>query len=106
MIIDTIRFLLPNAQFVAVGDVTTETDYNTNITWHDDRPQPSWSDIQNAEADAIVAKANAEAQRSRRVAYASESDPLFFQWQRGEGTEQEWLDKVTEIRDRYPYVEP
>lgn len=39
----------------------------------------------------------------RRHAYTLEADPLFFQWQRGEATEQDWLDKVAEIRDRYPY---
>ena len=39
---------------------------------------------------------------NRRAAYEAESDPLFFKWQRGEGTEQEWLDKIAEIQARYP----
>lgn len=38
----------------------------------------------------------------RQRAYQKESDPLFFKWQRGEGTEQKWLDKVAEIKARYP----
>jgi len=37
----------------------------------------------------------------RAEAYRIESDPIFFQWQRGEKTEQEWLDKVAEIKARY-----
>ena len=37
----------------------------------------------------------------RSEAYKNESDPIFFQWQRGEKTEQEWLDKVAEIKQRY-----
>lgn len=37
----------------------------------------------------------------RSEAYKNESDPIFFQWQRGEKTEQEWLDKVEEIKQRY-----
>lgn len=37
----------------------------------------------------------------RRAAYAYEADPLFFKWQRGEATKEEWLDKVQEIKDRY-----
>lgn len=45
-----------------------------------------------------------EAKRQRRGAYSSEADPLFFGWQRGENTEQEWLDKVAEIRARHPYA--
>lgn len=33
--------------------------------------------------------------------YRNESDPIFFKWQRGEATEQEWLDKVAEIKQRW-----
>lgn len=42
--------------------------------------------------------------RIRRRALRNEADPLFFQWARGEITEEEWLDKVQEIRDRIPHV--
>lgn len=38
----------------------------------------------------------------RAEAYKQESDALFFKYQRGEVTEQDWLDKVQEIKDRYP----
>lgn len=38
----------------------------------------------------------------RRAAYAAESDPIYFMWQRGEATQQRWLDKVAEIKARYP----
>jgi hypothetical protein len=44
--------------------------------------------------------AQVEAQRAE--AYRTESDPLFFKSQRGEATHQEWLDKVAEIKARYP----
>jgi hypothetical protein len=50
-----------------------------------------------------IARFNAEAQAARRSAFQNEADPLFFAWQRGESTEQAWLDKCTEIRDRLPY---
>jgi hypothetical protein len=39
---------------------------------------------------------------ARAAAYRDESDPLFFKAQRGEGTMQEWLAKVEEIKARYP----
>jgi hypothetical protein len=42
---------------------------------------------------------------SRRAAYQTESDPLFFGWQRGDNTEQEWLDAVQAVKDAYPYPE-
>lgn len=48
------------------------------------------------------AKKIAQAEQNRADAYRNESDPLFFKWQRGESTEQEWLNKVNEIKTRYP----
>lgn len=37
----------------------------------------------------------------KRLAFSQESDPLFFKWQRGEATQQEWLDKINEIKERF-----
>lgn len=45
---------------------------------------------------------NLENKKLRAETYKNESDPLFFKWQRGEATEQEWLDKIEEIKQRYP----
>jgi len=49
-----------------------------------------------------AAKKAAEAEASRKVAYTTEADPLFFRAQRGEIEEQVWLDKIAEIKARYP----
>jgi hypothetical protein len=46
---------------------------------------------------------NKTAKQNRSNAYTKESDPLFFKYQRGEITEQEWLNKIEEIKERYPY---
>lgn len=43
-----------------------------------------------------------ERKAQRRTAYEQEADPLFFKWQRGEATKEEWLAKVQEIRSRFP----
>lgn len=45
---------------------------------------------------------NEQAERSRAAAYAAEADPLFFKAQRGDVPQQVWLDKVAEIKARYP----
>ena len=50
----------------------------------------------------LAEKKVAEAEANRKAAYAAEADPLFFKAQRGELPEQEWLDKVAEIKARYP----
>jgi hypothetical protein len=42
----------------------------------------------------------------RASAYIREADPIFFKYQRGEATENDWTSKVQEIRDRYPYNTP
>ena len=39
---------------------------------------------------------------NRKIAYHLEADPLFFKYQRGEVTKEEWLNKIQEIKDKYP----
>ena len=46
-----------------------------------------------------------QVETNRRNAYRNEADPLYLKWQRGEATEQEWLDKIEEIRERFPKPE-
>jgi hypothetical protein len=50
----------------------------------------------------LAAKKAAETEASRKAAYIAEADPLFFRSQRGEIEEQVWLDKIAEIKARYP----
>ena len=40
---------------------------------------------------------------NRRIFYVEEADPLFFKVQRGDIPESEWLDKIAEIKARFPY---
>jgi hypothetical protein len=40
---------------------------------------------------------------ARLAAYQRESDPLFFGWQRGDNTQQEWLEAIQAVKDAYPY---
>jgi hypothetical protein len=48
---------------------------------------------------------NAAVITQREAAYKQEADPLFFQYQREEVTKQVWLDKIEEIKARYPKLE-
>ena len=77
-------------------------DYE-GLTWLDSSKKPS-----KAELDALWSEVQAEVQREiverqRKAAYAVESDPVFFQYQRGDATEQEWLAAVQAVKDRFPY---
>ena len=61
--------------------------------------------VRNKTADELANEANANAKRveaQRANAYRNESDSLFFKSQRGEVSVQIWLDKVAEIKARYP----
>lgn len=60
---------------------------------------------QRPDPASVAARQHEQLRAARRNAFQAEADPLYFAWQRGEGTEQAWLDKCAEIRARYPYIE-
>jgi hypothetical protein len=39
----------------------------------------------------------------RLLDYQRTADPLFFEWQRGDATEAEWLAAVQAVKDAHPY---
>jgi hypothetical protein len=41
-------------------------------------------------------------EEKRILAYVEEADPLFFKWQAGETTKEEWIAKRNEIKQRFP----
>jgi len=96
-----IKSLNPKAAFVLENN-----DYST-IQWMPDHEgiKPTAEEVQ-----AELARLQAEApvkkvEKIRQLYYQKESDPLFFKWQAGEATEEEWLAKRNEIRNRYPKPE-
>jgi hypothetical protein len=52
----------------------------------------------------LNAQKNAEAESNRKSSYIAEADPIFFKVQRGEATQEEWLEKIAEIKQRFPKV--
>jgi len=80
-------------------NVTEGTPVLQNGYW---RQVWSVADASAAEIAERVAQMQAQAEAQRAEAYRTESDPLFFKWQRGSSTEQEWLDAVAAIKARYP----
>ena len=89
----------PGAQWSLSGN-----DYAT-LQWYDDTPKPTQAELDAAWPAVQQARQQAEVETQRKNAYREEADPLFFSYQRGEVTEQEWLDAVDSIRARYPYPE-
>ena len=80
----------------------TGNDYDT-LEWRSDTPKPSQTELDAAWPQVQYQQQRAAIETQRRNAYTQEADPLFFSYQRGEVTEQEWLDAVQAIKDRFPY---
>jgi hypothetical protein len=93
-----LNYLRPGAEYVLNGETYDGLD------WLDDSAKPTLAEIEAAWPSAQATQENENARYSRLAAFRDEADPLFFGWQRGENTEQEWLDKCEEIRQRFPYV--
>jgi len=86
---------------------TLEGNDYEGLEWLDDSPKPTkkalealWPEVQNARAVAQVRLA-------RHQAYAAPdgADAIFLQYQRGDATEQAWLDAVQAVKDAHPYPE-
>jgi hypothetical protein len=77
-------------------------DYE-GLKWLSDTPKPTkvelekfWIDIKN---DLLLT----QVKNSRQLAYSKTADPLFFKFQAGEATEQEWLDARAKVASDNPY---
>lgn len=65
-----------------------------------DPPKPDYNPEERRKAQELE-----EIMQLRKDAYERESDPIYMEYMRGERTEQEWLDAVHAIKDRYPKPE-
>ena len=77
-------------------------DYDT-LEWYDDTPKPSQAELDAAWPTVDYNNQVAAVENARRADYETQSDPLFFEWQRGDGTEQAWLDAVAAVKAAHPY---
>lgn len=82
---------------------TLEGDSYAGLTWLSDTPKPTLEELQ-AQWEAVEFEIEVERIESlRKAAYREETDPIFFSYQRGEATEQEWLDAVQAVKEQYPH---
>lgn len=82
---------------------TLDRNEYSGITWLSDTPKPTLEELQ-AQWEAVEFEIEVERIESlRKAAYREETDPIFFSYQRGEATEQEWLDAVQAVKEQYPY---
>ena len=62
----------------------------------------TWEEIQAEVARLTALEPVRISEANRKAAYEQEADPLFFKWQAGETTKEEWEAKRAEIRARFP----
>jgi hypothetical protein len=71
---------------------------------------PAEAELQAEWAQVEFEVAYEAVETARAVAYRETSDPIFFEYQRGDKTEAEWLDAVEAVKAANPYpvvvVEP
>jgi hypothetical protein len=78
-----------------------QVNYTKNVT--EGEPQlinGNWTQVWNV-IDKLQIEIDEITKSLRADAYRNESDTIFFKWQRNEATQQEWLDKVNEIKQRW-----
>jgi hypothetical protein len=83
----------------------TDNDYAT-LEWYSDSPKPTKAELDAAWPQVQWDAQYAQAQQARHAAYVAEADPVFFRWQRGQATEQDWLAAVAAVDTAHPYRDP
>jgi hypothetical protein len=89
----------PGTQWITSGD-----DYS-GLDWLDDSPKPTEAELLALWPEVKLEFEREAVEHARANAYRETSDALFFKYQRGSATEQEWLDAVQAVKDAHPYPE-
>jgi hypothetical protein len=87
----------PGSEWTLNGD-----DYE-GLTWLSDSAKPSEAELKALWPEVQYELAYAEVEQARAEAYRETSDPIFFEYQRGDATEAEWLAAVQAVKDANPY---
>ena len=89
----------PGTNWSLIGE-----DYK-GLDWLDESPKPTKKELEELAPIVEYENVHNEVENTRRAQYALVSDPLFFGYQRGENTKEEWLAAVKAIKDQNPYPE-
>ena len=73
------------------------------ILWENEAPQPTVQELKIAAPAGAYQRDYDAVTVARQAGYQQTSDPIFMQYQRGETTQQAWLDAVQAVKDANPY---
>lgn len=77
-------------------------DYAT-LEWYSNTPKPTQAELDSQWSQVNYDNQVAAVEAARRIAYEQQSDGLFFEWQRGDGTEAAWREAVAKVKLAHPY---
>lgn len=92
-----LAFCYPGQEWAIDGN-----DYAT-LQWFSDTPKPTKAQLDAQWADANYQNQCAAVANARRIAYETQSDGVFFKWQRGDATQAEWQQAVDAVKAANPY---
>ena len=75
------------------------------LVWLDEAPKPSQQELEAQYSQVVYEIEYKKVETIRRAAYVDTTDPIFFSYQRGETTKEEWEAAVQEIKLANPYPE-
>ena len=83
---------------------TLNGDSYSGLTWlSEDIAKPTAEELQAEWAQVQFEVAYATVEADRQIAYRETADPVFFEFQRGDMTEADWLGAVQAVKDAHPY---
>jgi hypothetical protein len=82
---------------------TLDGDQYDGLTWLSDSAKPTEAQLIGLWPEVEFADKYAQVEQGRALAYRETSDPIFFEFQRGDATEAEWLAAVQAVKDANPY---
>jgi hypothetical protein len=84
---------------------TQNGDDYSGLTWLSEGKAPTEKQLQALWPEVQHEVAMEQVEQARQLAYRETSDPIFFEYQRGDKTEAEWLAAVQAVKDANPYPE-
>lgn len=84
---------------------TLDGDAYEGLTWLSDTPKPTEAELEALWPQVQYEAAYEQVEQARQTGYQTTSDPIFFEYQRGDATEAEWLAAVQAVKDAHPYPE-
>jgi hypothetical protein len=84
---------------------TLNGDTYAGLTWLSEGEPPTEAELEALWPEVQYEVAFGQVEQARQIAYTKTSDPIFFEYQRGDKTEAEWLAAVQAVKDANPYPE-